>query len=237
MSNKPDISIVIPTLNEEKCLESALISLKSQFIHKKYEIIISDGYSTDKTLQIAKKYADKIVFEEKRTISAGRQTGAKEAQGKVIVSAGADIYVEPTWLDTLTRPIFEETHVASLGPVVPLDGTQIENLFAHELLKPLGYVLSKAGMHFAAADNMAFDAEIFRKAGGFNPELVTGEDTDLVKRVKNYGKIAYSPEALAYVSMRRVHEWGYWKYLSFHTSNFINFHTRGKSSGKYDAVR
>ncbi len=237
MSNKPDISIVVPTLNEEKCLEDALNSLKSQFTHKKYEIIISDGYSTDNTIQIAKKYADKIVFEEKRTIAAGRQTGAAEAEGKVIVSAGADIHVESTWLDMLTRPIFEETHVASLGPVVPLDGTQLENIFAHGLLKPMGSVLSRLGSHFAAADNMAFNAETFREAGGFNRDLVTGEDTDLIKRVKPYGKIAYIPDALVYVSMRRVREWGYWKYLKFHTSNFVNFHLRGKSSGEYDPIR
>jgi len=237
MSNKPEISIVIPTLNEEKCLESALISLKNQFISKNYEIIISDGYSTDKTLQIAKKYADKIVFEEKRTISAGRQTGAMEADGRVIVSAGADIHVDSTWLDSITRPIFEGTHVASIGPVVPLDGTQIEDMFAHGFLTPLGGVLSKLGMHFAVADNMAFDADSFREAGGFNPELVTGEDTDLIKRIKNHGKIAYSSEALAYVSMRRVREWGYWKYLTFHTTNFAKFHFQGKAHKKYEPIR
>jgi len=237
MNNKPDISIVVPTLNEEKGLEDALNSLRNQFINKKYEIIISDGYSTDKTLQIAKKYADKIVFEEKRTISAGRQTGAKEAEGRVIVSAGADVHVEPNWLDKLTRPIFEQTHVASIGPVVPLNGTQIENMFAHGFLKPMGGVLSRLGSHFAVADNMAFDARVFHEAGGFNPELVTGEDTDLIKRVKNYGKIAYAADANVYVSMRRVREWGYWKYLTFHTSNFFKYHLRGKAHGKYEPVR
>ncbi len=234
---KPDISIVIPTLNEEEYLEDALSSLRNQFIHKNYEIIIADGHSEDKTVQIAEKYDAKIVYERKRTIAAGRQAGALAAEGKVIVSAGADIYVDSNWLDIITRPIFNKTHVAAIGPVLPRDGNRIEEIFSHGILNPLASLLSKTNTHFAAADNMAFRAEIFHKAGGFNRDLVTGEDTDLVRRVKAHGKVAYLPEAQVYVSMRRVRDWGYWKYLSFHTSNFLKYHFKGEAHDKYEPVR
>ena len=237
MSKKPEISIVIPTLNEEAYLEEALSSLKNQFISKSYEIIIADGHSEDNTVKIAEKYDARVVYERKRTISAGRQAGALAAQGKVIVSAGADTYVEPEWLDSITRPIFQGTHVASAGPVVPRDGTRLENAFAHGILKPLGTVLSKTNAHFVAADNMAFDSGIFHKAGGFNRELVTGEDTDLIRRLKLHGKIAFLPDAHVYVSMRRVREWGYPKYISFHTTNFLKYHLNGKAHEKYEPIR
>ncbi len=235
--NKPDISVVIPTLNEEEYIEDALSSLTNQFIPKKYEIIICDGFSNDKTVEIAKKYADKIVYENKRTISAGRQTGAKAAEGDVIVCAGADVYVESDWLDVLTRPIFKKTHVASIGPVFPRDGNSVENAFSHAVLGPLSKVLSRINTHFVIADNMALCAKTFRGIGGFNPSLVTGEDTDLIMRMKKKGKIAYLPNAQSYVSMRRVREWGYWRYLSFHTSNFLSFHFNGKSHDKYEPIR
>jgi glycosyltransferase involved in cell wall biosynthesis len=235
--SKPEISIVVPTLNEEAYIEEALNSLKSQFIPRKYEIIVSDGFSKDKTVELAKKYADKIVYENKRTIAAGRQTGAKAAEGKVIVCAGADVFVEPHWLDVLTRPIFNGTHVASIGPVLPRDGNSMENAFSHAILGPLGLALSKINTHFVVADNMALDARAFREIGGFNPSLVTGEDTDLIMRMKKKGKVAYSPNAQAYVSMRRVHEWGYWKYLSFHTSNFLKSHFNGNSHDEYEPIR
>lgn len=234
---KPEISIVVPTLNEEGYIEDALTSLKSQFTPKEYEIIVCDGFSTDRTVEIAKKYADKIVYENKRTISAGRQTGAKAAQGDVIVCAGADVFVEPEWLDTLTRPIFGKTHVASIGSVLPRDGNRLENAFSHGVLNPLGAALSRLNTHFVVADNMALCAKTFRKIGGFNPHLVTGEDTDLIRRMKEHGKVAYLPEAQSYVSMRRVREWGYWKYLSFHTSNFFASHFNGKSHDEYEPVR
>lgn len=234
---KPDISIVIPTLNEEKYLESALDSLRSQFTSKSYEIIIADGYSEDKTVEIAKGLADKIVYEKKRTISAGRQAGAMAAEGKVIVSAGADMYVDSHWLDTLTKPIFDKTHIASTGPVVPSDGNIIEEIFAHGFLKPTAHILSKTGFHHVVADNMAIEAEIFKKVGGFNPDLATCEDLDLISRLKGHGKIAFIPDAQAYVSMRRVREWGYPKYLHFHTTNFLKYHFRGKPHDKYEPVR
>ena len=50
MSKK--ISIIIPTLNEEKILEETLVALRK--FNGNYEIIVSDGRSTDKTVQIAK---------------------------------------------------------------------------------------------------------------------------------------------------------------------------------------
>ncbi|MEM4272606.1 MAG: glycosyltransferase [Candidatus Bilamarchaeaceae archaeon] len=234
---KPEISIVVPTLNEEKRLEDALESLRSQFTSKTYEIIVADGYSEDKTVEIAESLADKVVFEKKRTISAGRQAGARAAEGKVIVSAGADIYVGPHWLDSLTKPIFNKTHVASIGPVVPSDGNLAEELFAHGFLKPTAHFLSKLGVHHAIADNMAIDADVFKRTGGFNPDLVTCEDLDLIARAKAHGKIAFVPEAHAYVSMRRVREWGYPKYLHFHTTNFLKYHFKGKPNEKYEPVR
>jgi glycosyltransferase involved in cell wall biosynthesis len=235
--SKPEVSIVVPTLNEEGYIEDALNSLTNQFIHRKCELIICDGFSTDKTVEIAKKYADKIVYENKRTIAAGRQTGARAARGEVIVCAGADVFVEPHWLDVLTRPVFDKTHVASIGPVFPRDGNLVEDAFSGAILHPLSNMLSKANTHFVVADNMALCAKTFKKVGGFNPSLVTGEDTDLIRKMKKEGKVAYTKEAKSYVSMRRVREWGYGKYLAFHTTNFLKSHISGQSHKSYEPVR
>ena len=237
MARRPDVSIIIPTLDEEKYIEDALNALTSQKTPLSYEIILGDGHSKDRTVKIGERYGARAVYEPKRTISAGRQKGAEAALGRIIVHSGADVHMDPHWLDRLVEPILGGTHVASMGPVLPRDGNWAERLFSAGVLKPLGHGLSHLGFHFVVADNMAVRSDIFHKAGGFNTDLVTAEDTDLIKRVAPHGKVAYVPDAHIYVSMRRVRDWGYAKYLHFHTSNFLKFHFSGEGHGEYEPVR
>ncbi|MCK4319215.1 glycosyltransferase [Candidatus Micrarchaeota archaeon] len=230
-----DISIVIPTLDEEGYIENTLKSIKKQKTSMDFEIIIADGYSKDKTVEIAEKYADKIVFEKKKTISAGRVKGMKSAGGKLLVSTDADVWVNENWLEKLVKPLGE--YSACIGKFCPLDGNIAENLFSEAILTPSSYILSKTGMYLAGANNLAFTKEVYMKVGGFNPELVTAEDTDLIKRISKFGKIKYNKDAVVYVSMRRIREWGYRKYALFHANNFVLFHLKNEANGNYEPIR
>ena len=58
------VSIIIPTLNEEDSL-IVLLNELSKFNDNIYEIIVVDGQSTDKTIEIAKKYNCKIIIQER----------------------------------------------------------------------------------------------------------------------------------------------------------------------------
>ena len=89
------ISFIIPTLNEEKYIGKTL-----DYISKytgEYEIIISDTNSPDRTVDIARGYADNILIhsrEGKRlTIAAGRNLGASVAKGDFLVFLDADICI------------------------------------------------------------------------------------------------------------------------------------------------
>jgi len=85
------ISIIIPTLNEEKNLPIVLNDIKNFFKKEKYghEIIIVDKYSTDKTVDIAKKFGTKIIFDAFGKGSALRN-GMKNAKGDIIITMDAD---------------------------------------------------------------------------------------------------------------------------------------------------
>lgn len=78
---------MIPTLNEEKNIASVLEELKE--FNQIKEIILVDGYSKDKTVEIAKKYKCKILFDDKGKGSALRK-GMKQAKGDVIINMDAD---------------------------------------------------------------------------------------------------------------------------------------------------
>lgn len=237
MTGQPEVSIIVPTYNEEKYLRRALKGLLSQKTDFGYEVIVSDGHSTDSTVKIAEEMGAKIVFEPKRTISAGRQTGFMSAKGKILVSSSGDVYVTPDWLAKLVAPIRKGHYVATAGPVVPKDGNLLEHAFAKGLLTPVARGLSRVGIPYVAADNMAVRADIFRRVGGFDTDMVTAEDTYLVTKAIKYGKFKYVKDAPVYISMRRVREWGYSKYLLYHGSNFFRYHFTGRSHSGYEPIR
>lgn len=88
------ISFVIPTLNEESVIEKTLRWIASYSCEK--EIIVSDGGSHDKTLEIARKFTDKIVVysdPRRQTIGMARNMGAAIAQGDFIVFVDADVVI------------------------------------------------------------------------------------------------------------------------------------------------
>ena len=128
---KADVSIIVPTLNEEKYVERCLNSLSKQRYFGTYEIIVADGHSSDKTRSIAKKYADKIVIEHTRTIAAGRQAGARVATGKLIVYTGADVVVPSDWLSRICAPFADKKVVAAFGSLIPSDGTEFDDFLCH----------------------------------------------------------------------------------------------------------
>lgn len=82
------LSIIIPTLNEEENLPKLLQSIKKQKLNQELEIIVSDAGSQDKTREIAKSFGCIIV--EGGLLSKGRNNGAKEAKGDLLLFADAD---------------------------------------------------------------------------------------------------------------------------------------------------
>ncbi len=81
-----EASIVIPTLNEEKNLRILL----QQIDHKKYEIIVVDGGSTDKTVETAKKFGLKVLYTPKGKGTALRK-GMDAAKSDIVVTMDADL--------------------------------------------------------------------------------------------------------------------------------------------------
>ncbi len=85
------ISIVIPTLNEEQNLPIVLEELKRELDKRnlEYEIIIVDGYSEDKTVDMARSFNTKVIF-DKRGKGSSLRKGMDLAKGDIIITIDAD---------------------------------------------------------------------------------------------------------------------------------------------------
>lgn len=112
----PSISIVIPTYNSEgtlaQCLESILIQ---DYPREKVEVIIVDGGSKDKTMEIARKYqVDKILNNKQKVEEFGRVLGIETSRNEIIAFVDQDnILVSPVWLQKMVKPFKEDEIVGS----------------------------------------------------------------------------------------------------------------------------
>ncbi|CAJ37773.1 putative glycosyltransferase (family 2) [Methanocella arvoryzae MRE50] len=232
------ISVVIPAYNEENYIERCLKSLSCQDYRGDYEIIISDDCSTDNTAAIADKYADLVIRHPKcDTIASGRQIGAKAAKYPVLAFSDADTYMPPGWLSSIASSFEEKDVVGMYGNLMPMDGNRFENGFCRYVNAPYSKFMARINNPAVAGANFAVTREAFDKAGGFDESLVTGEDIELCKRIKRYGRFVFNPDSLVYVSMRRVREWGYARFVAFHVTNTIKVHGGRKGHGGYEPIR
>lgn len=92
------ISAVILTKNSEATIRDCL-ELVSQ--NNPQEIIVVDGYSSDKTTDIVKEYTDRIYFDEGKGICYARQLGAEVATEEYIFYVDSDVVLPPNIMETI----------------------------------------------------------------------------------------------------------------------------------------
>jgi glycosyltransferase involved in cell wall biosynthesis len=115
----PTISIVIPTLNSERTLKECLESIVIQDYPKdKIEIIIADGGSIDKTLNIIenvkKMLSMRVIPNKLKTGEAGKAVGLKYTKNEIIAFIDSDnILLDKDWLTRMIEPFYEPDIVAS----------------------------------------------------------------------------------------------------------------------------
>ena len=233
MEKPLSISVVIPAFNEEKYIESCLKSVKGQS-YKPCEIIVCDGNSNDRTRQIAKKHATKVIIEKKRSAAAERQKAADMAKGEIIAFIDSDTVAEKDWLRKMAEE-FKPGVVAVYGRVLMRDGSKVDNVLA-ALFTPYIRFTDLIGKPAVAGMNMAVRKDAFKRIKGFNLKLKTAEDIDLFNRIKRHGKIRYA-DAVTYTSARRLKHWGYKKFFFFHAANLIRYTLTGRSQQEYEDVR
>ncbi|MBU1200200.1 glycosyltransferase family 2 protein [Patescibacteria group bacterium] len=94
------VSVIIATFNAGSVFEEYLKSIKSQdYDHKKIEIIVADGGSTDGTVELAKKYGCRVIMEKTGSPEGAKAVALKKAKNELILIGDSDnIWPSKTWL-------------------------------------------------------------------------------------------------------------------------------------------
>ena len=111
------ISVVIRSYNEDEHIERLLLGLEAQRV-KAHEIILVDSGSTDRTVEIARRYVDEIVPIDKAEFTFGRalNRGIEAASGDICVFPSAHVYpLYDTWLEKLAAPFRDARVVLAYG--------------------------------------------------------------------------------------------------------------------------
>lgn len=239
-------SIVIPTLNEEKLLPELLkvINLFRFNKNESYELIISDGGSSDRTVEFAMKYADKIVYYKglnKQGIAAGRNAGAKQASGEILIFLASDIKIEsPEIFFSEIEQSFHNPKIIAMTGIVKIFQNEetLKDKIAHTIFNSYFYVLNKIGVGMGRGEIQIIKRRVFEKLSGYNENLAAGEDFDLFKRARRLGYIFFNKNIVIRESPRRYRKKGYWNIFFIWTLNALFVIFKKKSlSRDWEQVR
>jgi glycosyltransferase involved in cell wall biosynthesis len=222
------ISVIVPSLNEEKYISATLKSLKNQDIREKYEIIVSDGGSKDRTLDIAKKFADKIVIAD-RGISRGRNAGARIAKGDILMFVDADTILLFNTLSQVKKIFRKKGIVGAAWPVIPTS-PQVKDFILYWMYSQFMKASIKAKRPQVAGISFACRRNVFEKVGGFDESMEVGEDFDLSKKLSDHGRFEFIEDALSMTSPRRIQKSGRLNRIRKHIEIYLNRLVRGKAA-------
>jgi glycosyltransferase involved in cell wall biosynthesis len=234
----PVISIIIPTLREEEFLERTLKNFETLALP--HELIISDGGSTDRTLEIAHRYTNKVdVWDQPRrqTFGEAKNTGAALATGEYLVFIDSDVTIpEPQafFMEMISIFTRKPKLVAMTVPLKPwLENHSWTDAF---FCAPLNwfYIIANNVFHSgnSSGEFQMVRAEAFRKVSGFGEKLAAGEDNDLFRRLATIGRtLCYSKLCVRH-SLRRAHKLGWLKTYGIWINNGLSVALRGKAAYK-----
>lgn len=213
----PFVTAVIPCRNEEKFIARTLSSIISNDYPKdKLEILLVDGQSQDKTIEIAKKYAGgndlfKIIENPRKITPAAMNIGIQNSKGEIIIKMDAHTVYEKDYISKCVKHL-QESGADNVGGVLinlPANNTLTAKVIAISLSHPFG-----AGNSYfrtgskgpREVDTVAFGCykkEVFSPppdgVGLYNEKMAKIEDFELNSRLRKAGgKIMLFPDIIAY---------------------------------------
>ncbi len=196
------ISIIIPTLNEEKYLGNLLNDLKKQNCPP-FEIIVVDGYSEDRTEKIAKKNNVKF-YKAKKSPAEQRTFGGKRSQGNYLVFLDADVRVEKNFLENVFKIITKSGLEIACPFYFPYKSVLLIDLI-YVFFNAIFFILQNL-LPSGAGSCIVVNKKLFSKVNGFDSSL-TYDDIAFIRSASKLGSFQILPFKV-FVSDRRFKKYG-----------------------------
>lgn len=220
MNNLIYFSIIIPTLNEEKLLPRLLNCLKNQK-DKNFEVIITDGASSDrtkeKTLAYKNDFPMRFFVNGKKNVAFQRNLGARVAKGNYLIFLDADTGVGISFTHSLMKYILRKKGLVFIPYSLP-DQNDSQSKLIFKIANFLIEFSQTMGKPISAGGNMIWEKHFFESVGGFNEKLYLAEDHNIIQKAYEWGvRAKFLRNVKVRFSLRRVRREGqlaiFYKYL------------------------
>ena len=230
LSTSPDVSIILPVLNEANHLAAAVSAILSQDYQGKFEVILAIGPSKDATLEIAQELANqdsRVVLVDNPTgkTAAGLNLALGKSQSPIIVRVDGHAEIPSNYV-SIAVSLLRETGAVNVGGLMGAVGkSKFEKCVARAMRSPLGVGAAKfhTGGGSGEVDTVylgCFLREALVAIGGFDERFIRAQDWELNFRLRERGgkiffdprlEVTYRPRPNLSALARQYFEYGRWR--------------------------
>lgn len=223
--NDKQISVIVPTLNEEEHIKLLMHSLKSQG-QIRFETLVLDGGSKDRTSDIASQHNARVVILPAHGEFISRNIGAKMAHGRILLFTCADIVFPSGLLQRIVEKFDENPALVALtGPGYPYDASAVGKVeyVVYNLARFLFARLPGIAKRFSTSTNfLVVRKDCFEKTGGFLVDDINADGL-MGRKLMKLGDVAFFMDTSFYLSARRMKKMGFLEFNKHYLYALENF--------------
>lgn len=173
------ISIVIPTYNEEKSIGKLILHLQKKSAGFVTEIIVADGGSTDRTIDLAREMGASTLKCKNKGRGVQMNEGASVAKGEILYFLHAD---------TITPKNYDQLIIQTYNKGYKSGCFRLQFDVTHWALRFYSWFTRFETTLVRFGDQSLFvERELFERVNGFDESLIVMEDQEIIRRLKKEG--------------------------------------------------
>lgn len=205
------VSVIIPTYNEEESIGELLAHLKKFADERLLELIVVDGGSTDRTVQVVQENNIRCLNCTQKGRASQMNMGYRNSSGGLLYFVHADSLPPATYLDDLFTTLKNGYNAGCYRFRFDSDRFMLN---VNSWFTRFDRIMCRGG-----DQTLFITRDLFEKLGGFKEEFLIMEDYDLIQKIQKETDFKIIPKDVV-VSARKYHKN---QYLKVNFANFVIF--------------
>jgi len=206
---KKEITVVVPTYNEEDKIQNCLQSIFNQNLELVARVIVADNNSSDNTINLCKKYNVQIIRGGHPAVA--RNNGAKHASTPYLLFIDADTILPASFIER-ALPIFKQHRYGVASFFIKPNPRDLFNTILFAIYNLLCFIIAKISLPTfgTAGCCILVKKGLHESINGFDENMMVLEEYEYIKRIKKSGKFGIIPISVL-TSTRRFQRGNRWK--------------------------